>query len=158
MKPRRDLETPWITSEGTLDLVRFPIDSILKQTLSPDFDQFRSGCMLLRSMAHGGRAEAGVYLVGLMHYYRHDLRRLDIIAEQLAYFHHVSSADALLAELRRVKSSNTTRRYLDRVVRSLIHFPGELVRAGLVELACDTSFSMKMRSKFSDALECIDTF
>ena len=144
---------PWITPDETLDLAVFPIDSILKQALSPEFDQFRSGCMLLGSMASGSRPEAGVYLVGLLRYYASDLQRLVVVAEQLAHFRDESSAHALLSEIQRVKSSNTTRRYLGRVLQSLARFPSRLVELSLEELANDTSFSLKMRAKFRDVLE-----
>lgn len=157
MKPRTKIgSVPWITADGTLDLAEFPIDSILRQTLSPEFDRFRSGCMLLGSMAARRRPEAGVYLIGLLRYYASDLERLEVVAEQLAHFPHESSAHALLAEIRRVKSSNTTRRYLDRVLRSLALFPGRLVDPGLEDLADDTSFSPKMRAKFRHAVESVE--
>ena len=150
---RKTGSLPWVTPDGTLDLGVFPIDSLLKQALSPEIDQFRSGCVLLGSMAAGSRPEAGVYLVGLLRYYDSDLQRLEVVAEQLAHFRHDSSADALLAEIRRVRSSNTTRRYLDQVLRSLARLPRHLVAAGLEDLADDTSFSSKMRAKLRDVLE-----
>lgn len=73
----------WITAEGTIDLTEFPIDGILKQAIDPQFEQFRSACVPLGSMAHTGRLEAGLYLIGLLNYYPSDLRRLEVIAEQL---------------------------------------------------------------------------
>lgn len=156
MKPSSKIgSVPWITAEGTVDLAKFPIDSILRQALAPDFGQFRSACTLLGSIAGGGRLEAGVYLVGLLRYYASDLQRLEVVAEQLAHFPHESSAHALFAEVRRIRSSNTTRRYLDRVLRSLAGFPAHLVDPGLQDLADDTSFSQKMRAKFRDALGTI---
>jgi len=97
---------PWITADGEIDLDKLPIDGILKQTIDLDnFERFRSGCAVLGSMAGGGRLEAGLYLIGLIGYYASDLQRLEVIVEQLAHFHCPSSANALLAEIRRVKSS-----------------------------------------------------
>src|SRR6266436_5541836 len=142
MKGNSKLGTPpWITAEGTIDF-------ILKQAIDPEYEQFRSACVLLGSMAGAGRVEAGLYLLGLLSWYASDLHRLEIIAEQLAHFPHESSANALLAEIRRIRSSNTTRRYLDRVLRSLAILPLHLVQSGLEVLAEDTSFSPKMRAKF----------
>ena len=50
---------PWITKEGFLDPAKFPIDSVLKQALSDDDRQFRSGLNMLRfhvrSWADGSR-------------------------------------------------------------------------------------------------------
>lgn len=102
--------------------------------MEEDGDRFLRGCSLLRAMAASDREEAGVFLVGLVRYYADDLERLEIVADHLASFPHESAAEALLAELRRVPSSNTTRRYLDRVLRSLKRMPAELVEGGLREL------------------------
>lgn len=143
----------WITPDGELDLERLPLDGIFKQAIDAEFERFRSACVLLGSITRSGRPEAGLYLIGLFAYHASDLRRLEVIAEQLAYFRHQSSADALFAEIRRVKSSNTTRRYLDRVLRSLAALPTDLVNTGLEALAQDTSFSSKMRAKFWNARE-----
>ena len=146
----------WITADGELNLAEMPIDGILKQTIDlADFERFRSGCTMLGSMAHSGRMEAGLYLIGLLGYYASDLQRLVVIAEQLVHFRHQSSANALLAEFRRVKSSNTTRRYLDQVVRTLAVLPADLVDPGLLALAEDDSLSQKMRAKFWNIRERI---
>jgi hypothetical protein len=146
----------WITAEGTIDLAELPIDGILKQAMDPEFERFRSACVLLGSMAGAGRPEAGLYLIGLLGCYASDLQRLEVIAGQLlGHFPHESSANALLAEIRRIRSSNTTRRYLDRVLRSLAVLPLHFVKSGLEVLAEDTSFSPKMRAKFRNCCEGI---
>jgi len=145
----------WMTAEGTLDLAELPIDGILKQAIDPEFERFRSACELLGCMARAGRREAGVYLIGLLGCYPSDLQRLEVIAGQLGHFPHESSANALLAEIRRVRSSNTTRRYLDRLLRSLADLPLHLVKSGLEILAEDTSFSSNMRAKFRNCCERI---
>ena len=36
---------PWISKDVDLDLAKFPIDGALKQTLSGDLDEFRSGAL-----------------------------------------------------------------------------------------------------------------
>jgi hypothetical protein len=145
----------WITAEGTIDLAKLSIDGILKQAIDPEFERFRSACVLLGSMANAGRQEAGLYLIGLLAYYASDLQRLEVIAGQLGHFSHESSANALLAEIRRVRSSNTTRQYLGRVLQSLSVLPLHLVKSGLEVLAEDTSFSSKMRAKFRNCCERI---
>jgi len=144
-----------MTAKGTIDLAELPINGILKQAIDPEFERFRSACVLLGSMAGAGRLEAGLYLIGLLGCYASDLQRLEVIAGQLAHFHHESSANALLAEIRRVRSSNTTRRYLDRLLRSLADLPLRLVKSGLEILAEDTSFSSNMRAKFRNCCERI---
>ncbi len=46
---------PWITKEGYFDPGKFPIDSALKQALSDNDQEFRSGLNLLHSMYNHGR-------------------------------------------------------------------------------------------------------
>ena len=64
-------------------------------------------------------------------------------------------ADALLGELRRVKSSNATRRYLGKVLAALARLPADIALPRLDQLAEDRSFSPKMRAKLRDAAETI---
>jgi hypothetical protein len=71
MKPTRrsDLpNVPWITADGAFDPAKFPIDLTLQQCVGLDLERFRSGCRLLATMVAGGRAEAGVFLLGLLRY------------------------------------------------------------------------------------------
>lgn len=150
------LKASWITEEGSLDLRRFPIDSVLKQSLVENEQDFRTGCTLLGSMQSHGRTEAGVYLLGLLRYWQDDLARLAIVVENLRFLHTAACTDALLSELRRVRSSNTTRGYLSTILKSLSYFPVELVADGLEALAEDSSFSQKMRRKFRGVLEGVE--
>ena len=67
MDPKKLLgNVPWITKEGYFDPAKFPIDSVLKQALSDDDQEFRSGLNMLGSMYGHGRMEAGVFLLGLL--------------------------------------------------------------------------------------------
>jgi len=147
----------WITEEGAFDVRRFPIDSVLKQALAENEQDFRTGCTLLGSMQSHGRTEAGVYLLGLLRYWQDDLARLTLVVESLRFFHTAACADALLTELRRVRSSNTTRGYLKTILESLSHFPEELIADGLETLAEDSSFSYRMRQKFREVLSLIQS-
>ena len=147
----------WITASGTLDPGKFPIEPILQQTLQPSLETFRSGCILLGSMVSHGRMDAGVCLLGLLRYYEHDLGRLEVIVETLGAFRKDACATALFHELRRVKGSNATRRYLDRVIATLTHFPVHMVGEGFRALAADPSFSHRMRTKFARAIESMES-
>jgi hypothetical protein len=139
--------------DNTIDLTKFPIDSVLKQTMSEDMRQFHSGCMLLQSMCHGGKTEAGIYLMGLMHQCKNDLEKLIIVVDCLKFLNTRECADLLFSEMKRVKSSNTTRKYLNMVISTLSCFPLELVEGGFVKLTDDKVFSYKMRNKFKEVLE-----
>jgi hypothetical protein len=68
-------------------------------------------------------------------------------------FHTRPCADLLFSELKRVKSSNTTRRYLGAVIKALSFMPSELIKEGFEKLAEDRSFSPKMRDKFQAVLD-----
>ena len=133
-----------------MDLSRFPIDLVLRQALSPNEAEFRTGCTLLASMCHGGRAEAGVFLLGLLRQYSDDYVRLALIAEALGSFPTKATVDALASELRRVKGSSATRGYLRRIIDTLERFPAQLVDQQIEELSSDprvgTRFRQHLRS------------
>ncbi len=151
--PKELAGVPWITERGELDLKTFPIDSVLEQTVDRDRERCRSGCTLLGSMCAAGRAEAGVYLLGLLQFYRDDLERLTLVVDSLARFQSTTAAQALVRELTRVKSSNATRRYLSAVLRSVSLFPANLVYEPLCALAADRSLSPRMRQKVHAVLD-----
>ena len=62
----------------------------------------------------------------------------------------------IFAELRRVKSSNATRRYLATAIKVLASLPAELIQDGFAELAADKSFSQRMREKLGAVIACAD--
>jgi hypothetical protein len=157
MKPE-DLigKVPWLTKDGHFNPAKFPIDGVLVQSLDADSDAFRSGVRTLEMMCHHGRREAGVYLMGLLVASDDNLERRGLIVEALRYVPTKACADLLFAELRRVKSSNTTRRYLATVIKVLASMPRELMEDGFAELAADKSFSQKMRDKFRAVIASAD--
>ena len=144
---------PWITKEGFLDSTRFPIDGVLKHALSDDDRVFRSGLRVLRLMSHEGRIEAGVFLLGPLVNCDDNWEKRITIVEAMKFIKTKPCADLLFSELKRVKSSNTTRRYLATVIEALSSMPTELIEEGFRSLAEDSSFSPKMREKFRAVLE-----
>jgi hypothetical protein len=135
---------PWLAEHG-VDLARVPIDSVLRQALSADAEQFRSGCSLLAAMSHAGRVEAGVFLLGLLRHYPDDYPRLKMIAEALASFPTAATVAALAAELRRVQGSSATRAYLRRIITTFERFPAAIVAAPIQELASDPQVGTRFR-------------
>jgi len=144
---------PWITKEGFFDSTKFPIDNVLKHALSDDDRVFRSGLKTLRLMSDQERIEAGVFLFGLLVNCEDNWEKRITIVEAMTGIHTKPCADLLFGELKRVKSSNTTRRYLGAVIKVLSEMPSELVEEGFQTLAEDRSFSPKMRDKFRTVLE-----
>jgi hypothetical protein len=108
---------------------------------------------MLQSMVSHERLEAGVYLLGLLRHCQDDLERLEVVVDKLQLFETPECADALVSELKRVKSSNKTRRYLRKVLDVLSSLPYEIVKERLELLAEDKAFSYKMRNRFDEALE-----
>src|SRR5262249_40072997 len=95
---------------------------------------------------------AAVFLLGLLVTCDDDWERRIRIVEALKGIDTKSCVDLLFGELRRVKSSNTTRRYLTTVIKVLADMPAELIEAGLEALAQDKWFAQKMRDKFKAVL------
>ena len=153
---RRAPQAAWITEDGYFDPGQFPIDSILKQAMSRDEDDFHTGINMLQSMCGHGRPEAGVFLLGLLLTGGDDWNRREQIAGALRNVRTEACADVLFGQLRRIKSSNTTRRYLNEVFRVLANMPAKLVRDGFEELAEDKSLTYKMRLKYRQVLDEID--
>jgi len=142
-----------IVFDGFFDPGTIQIDSVLLQAFDEDAAQFRGACTTLGTMALAGRREAGVFLLGLLSFYRDDLERLSPVVRALRAFPIPETVAALTAELRRIPSSNHTRTYLNGVFEAVTGFPNDLVRDRLAELSADRSFSIKWRRKFQTALE-----
>ena len=152
----RKLSVPWITKDGSLDLAKFPIDSVLKHAISEKGQDFRSGCRLLASMYTSGRFEASIFLFGLLIHNGNDIVRKEEIVEALGYIKTKAAADLLFRELRLTVSSNTTRIYINRVLKSLNRFPLELIEDGFEDLMNDRKWSYRMKKKFKEILEEVE--
>ena len=144
---------PWLTKDG-VDLSLYPIDRVLKQALSPDDEEFRTGCTLLKSMSSAGRVEAGIFLLGLIKRYPENYARLTLIADSLASFPCVETVNVFADELRRVRGSSATRGYLRRIIDALERFPDELAGNEIEGLSSDplvgTRFRQRLRSLTQD--------
>lgn len=143
----------WITKEGYFDPAQFPMDCVLKQAVSDHENEFRSAVSMLSLMYTHGRKEAGVFLLGLLLNCEDAWEKRTMIVEALGVMETKACADLLIGELRRVKGSNTTRKYLTAILRVLVRMPSELVLDGLADLADDPSFTHRMRAKFRAVLE-----
>jgi hypothetical protein len=148
----------WITKDGSIDLAKLPIEGALKQALSEDHQEFRSGLNVLCMMQNHGSQEAEVFLLGVLvkSTTEENWEKRMTVVEAMKGIRHKAIAEVLFAELRRVKSSNTTRRYLTSVIEVLASLPSEWVLEGFEALASDQSFSYKMRDKFKAALHKVE--
>lgn len=150
--PLKGLKAPWITKDGEIIFGKLPIDSPMERTLHPDFEIFRQACTVLKTMHLHGKTGAAIYLLGLLHHYRNDFARLSEVVDSLYGYKTQECAEALFLELRRVKSSNTTRRYIDTLLKALSFFPLNMVENGLNDLANDKMYTYKMRAKFKSLI------
>ena len=146
-------KVPWITNEGFFDPAKYPIDGILRQAIGNDARQFHSALAMLQSMYDHGRKEAGIFLMGLLLTCEDKWEQRIEIVEALKVVETQACVDLLFRELKRVKSSNTTRRYLTAIIRVLAKMPSELVLPGFSSLTNDNFFTSKMRNKFKAILE-----
>lgn len=149
------LNVPWITKDGYLDLTKLPIDSVLRQSLSNEEGDFRSACNMLASMYSAGRTEAAVFLYGLFILHRNDRTKKELIIEALGHVKTAETADLLFRELSQTESSNSTRAYIDTILKSLRYFPLHLVEDGFDGLLNDSRWSYRMKQKFREILDRI---
>ncbi len=151
-----ELSAPWITKDGYIDLMKVPIDSILSRALSDDQGEFTDACRVLSSMVYAGRAEAGVFLCGLLGYCGNDTSRKEEIVEALGSVKNHQAAGLLFAELESMESSNSTRGYINRILKALEGFPLESVEQGFERLISDPRWTYRMKHKFREILEKIE--
>jgi len=137
-----------ITEGGFLDPAQFPIDTVLKQALSDNRQEFHSALSLLRSMYNYERKEAGVFLIGLLLNCGDNWEKRRAIATALYDVQTEACVNVLFGELKRVKNTNSTRRYLNEVIDLLSCMPPSLVLSGFEELLADKSLTPRMRAKF----------
>ena len=143
---------PWLTERG-IDLSIIPIDNVLKQAISDNDEEFRSGCSLLASMCGHGRVEAGIFLLGLLQRHPDNIARLILIVDALAAFPSAATVEAFANELRRVKGSSSTRVYLGRIIDALGHFPSNLVDEQIQKLSLDTLVGPRFRQRLKTMIE-----
>jgi hypothetical protein len=143
----------WITKGGFLDPLKLPLAPILSQALEEDEELFRSGCTVLSSIASRGGREAGIFLLGLLAYYREQPKQLGTVVSALSSFPTPATVEALAGELYRVESTIATRRYMNSVLEALTRLPGELWESKLTDMTQDAHFSPRWRRKFEDALQ-----
>lgn len=152
--PKADLpDLPWMI-DGRVDMKKVPLGHDFETAVGRDAELARNSIDVLGVASAYGRVEATVFLMGLLAYLPGDDWGMRIaIVESIRMTRTRRCAALLFSELRRVKSSNTTRRYLNTIIDALLHFPERLVREEFESLSRDKTFSAKMRHKFHLAAE-----
>ncbi|MGH3031961.1 MAG: hypothetical protein ACRDNE_14595, partial [Gaiellaceae bacterium] len=146
--PRNLDSLPWITKDGYVDMLKVPLESAYSRACEDDPQAVGDALGVLAAAAGHGRKEAAVFLLGFFVALPPEDWTLRAEAvEALRRVRTPACASLLLAELGRVKSSNSTRRYLDRILGALALFPAGLVSEQLNALAREQHFSSRMRAK-----------
>jgi hypothetical protein len=155
MKPRRPARRPFRADlEAAFDdPENCSIDPVVKLALSDDPPTYDPALRLLRNMAEFKRDEAAVFLIGLFMTCGDDWEKRIAIVGYLHAVETEACVDVLLGELRRVRSTNTTRPYLFEVVRTLSGMPPKLARTKLQALAEDESLTPWVRTRIEAALD-----
>jgi hypothetical protein len=134
--------------DGYLDMLKVPLERTYGRACGDDPEAVSDALRVLAAAAGHGRSEAAVFLLG--YFVALPPEDWTLRAEAVEALRRVRTAvyaSLLLAELGRVRSTNTTRRYLDSILEALAFFPAELVGEKLEALARDQCFSPRMRAK-----------
>jgi hypothetical protein len=155
MKPRRPARRrfPADLEAGFHDPENCPIDPVVNLALSDDPQTYGWALELLRNMAEFKRDEAAVFLIGLLMTCGEDFEKRIAIVGYLHAVETEACVDVLLGELRRVKSTNSTRSYLQAVIGTLSGMPPRLVRSKLQAVAEDESLTPWVRTRIEAALD-----
>ena len=81
------------------------------------------------------------------------MARKELIIEALQHIKTPEAASLLFTELNQIESSNSTRVYIDTILKSLRYFPVDLVEDGFESLLDDARWSYRMKRKFREILD-----
>jgi len=146
------LGVPWVTKDGFVDMAKSPLDGTLKQAVGKDEEEFSSSCRTLVSMNAASRSEAAIFLYGLLIHNKRNIKRKETIVGALGHMKTKESAELLFSELHQTISSNSTRKYINSVLRSLQMFPLEDIKEGFEQLLSERRWSQRMKNKFKAIL------
>ena len=134
------------------DLKELPIEVALHNVIDGTDGELKDRCGALMAMYRAGKKEVPVFLYGLMAYNYDNIARKGIIVEALDNITAKEWAHILFNELRSIESNNSTRVYIDTILRSINRFPLDMIRKDLETLLKDKKWSYKMKSKFENIL------
>jgi hypothetical protein len=130
------------------DPATYPLEKVVRKALSREDRDFHTACQLLIARKEHAEDEVIVVFLGLLAIYSDNLERLTWIVRLLRILPSEATAHRLFAELRRVKSNNTSRRYLSAVLDTLAEYPLSLTGDWFDELSEDSAFSQRRRAQF----------
>jgi hypothetical protein len=81
-----------------------------------------------------------------------DIVRKEIIVKSFKDIETKEAAEILFRELNSIDSNNTTRKYIDDILKVLKNYPTELIKDRLELLMRDKKWSIRMKRKFEEVL------
>ena len=103
-------------------------------------------------MYNEGKKEAAIFLYGLVAQNYSNITRKEIIIKSFKHIETKEAAEILFNELNNIVSDNTTRRYIDEILKVLKHYPNEMIKDGFESLLHDKKWSIRMKRKFEEVL------
>ena len=128
-------------------VARIRLDELFQQAMSSNLEEARGAFRTLEALCAMGRVEAKPFLVGLLLLAGDDWRRREELVRVMGRFTEPGLIHFLCNELRRVKNSNSTRRYLGAILDVLERMPAEAVEGELEALLEWEGLSRKIRAR-----------
>jgi hypothetical protein len=145
---------PWITVYG-FDYSKYPIEFITEVIMKNEESEFHHTFRALVSMASTNRKDALILLYGMFEFYKNNIRMLEVIADGLDQYDKIRNPqfiEFLFDQIQTVKSCNTNRVYLNRLIKVLSSYPSDLVLDGFLKLRQNKIFSFRMKNKFDEII------
>lgn len=144
-------QIPWFVN-GTFDYAKYPIEHITRDAFSNDRQKISNTIYLLTEMILAGRKDALCFFYGLFEFFKDDIRTMEIIAERLCRIENKQYVNFLFKQIEITESSNTTRIYLNSLIKVLSHYQLEWIENGFRSLIENKKFSYRMKQKFLEIL------
>ncbi len=144
-------QTPWYKN-GRIDYFYYPINQAAKECQSKDVREFRNACFLISSMAGSGRLDALFMLMGMFEYYKTDFQKLNIIADNLQSSKNEKYVNFLFDVFQKTQSSNSSRVFLDIMLKKLSYFNKKIAKERFQQLLEDKKYTYRMKNKFENIL------
>ena len=148
----KKLNVPWTRNNGGIDFKKIPIEAALHNVIDGNDDELRGRCGVLAFMYNEGKKEAAIFLYGLIAQNYNNIARKEIIIKSYKDIETKEAAEILFRELKYIVSDNTTRRYIDEILKVLKNYPTEIIKDGFESLLRDKKWSIKMKRKFEEVL------
>lgn len=145
-------KVPWLKN-GSIDYSLYPIKHVVEDYCSEDEEKFRNAARILMEMSAIGRKDAMIMLFGLFEYYKNDYKKLETIVYYVPFSDNEEFSNFLFDVFDRTKSSNTTRQFLNLLLKNFRKLNRKIYVFRLHKFLDDKKYSYRMKAKFKELLE-----